>query len=339
MMTTVTHAETNLLTLARTAVGLMPAADAMRLLTVPVDAPAKLGPSAQWLLRQTLSYGTVLTLARQGGWQQEAGGRLWERHPAPQLGFTGNVVRLFQWLLKTRLTDPDPAPLATQGPLTLAESILATSLLDQLRGTGCTAALARQPALRAAPLVVLAHTFELARLGPLAVPVFEPAVLSLPVEGLGALLTRAWVSAERAKRDVADPAVLARVGSAQEQVLDAFLTAIDAAQARRLATFLIDAGAEWLAGPRSAEELLRGLSHDAPLRERTQARRRAGAFLRVFARLRAWDQEHRATRFFDDGYEGAQALVRRWEPMTDARFTSAAHLAASLEALSQQATP
>jgi hypothetical protein len=336
MTATVTRAEANLLTLARTAVGLVPAGDVLRLLATSVPPPTKLGPTAQRVLAETLSRGAVLVLARQGGWQVEAGGRLWERHARPpQLVFTGNIVRLLQWVLKTPLADQDLPPLGTHGPLTLGESLIAASLLDRLRGTGCEGALARQHALRTAPLVVLANVVELARVGPLEAPSFDAAALGLTIEGIGGLLTRSWVSGELAKREVAEPEVLSRIGAAQEQVLDAFLAAIDKAQARQLANFLVDAAAEWLRTPRTPEDLVRGLSTEAPLRARTEARRRAGAFMRALARLRTWDAEHRGTRFIDDGYDLAQALVARWERLGDAGFNAAARLVEALEALPQ----
>ena len=72
MTLVMTRAETNVLTLARVAVGAIPASDVMRLLVSGVSAPTKMGPTSREALSTTLSQGTVLALARQGGWMTEA---------------------------------------------------------------------------------------------------------------------------------------------------------------------------------------------------------------------------------------------------------------------------
>jgi hypothetical protein len=343
MTTAVTQSEAQLLLLARSAVGLVPTADVMRLLAGSVSPPAQLGPTARRLLADTLGRGTVLALARQGGWRGAPGGRLWERHVPPALHFSGAIVRLFQWLLRTPLSDGAVAPFVSPTPLTLAESLVVTLLLDQLRGTGWDIVLARQAPVRAAPLVVLAHVAELARAAPLeALPQLDLAELTLAIDGLRGLLARSWLSGERLKRDLADPGVLRRVGEAQRALLGVFLDTIDAAGQRGLATFLIDAGVEWLrAPPRSAEELVRSLSHDTPLRDRSEARKASAAFLRGLDRLRTWDREHRAVRFIDDGYEVAQALISDWGRLGEPGFQLAASLVTQLEALpaAEAATP
>ena len=340
MTAAVTQSEAQLLLLARSAVGLVPTTDVMRLLTGSVTPPAMLGPTARRLLADTLGRGTVLALARHGGWRQGLGGRAWERHGPPSLRFTGSIVRLFQWLLRTPLGDVDAAPLATRGPLTLGESIVATLLLDQLRDTGWDIVLARQAPLRAAPLVVLAHVTELARQGPLEGPLaFDVVELGVAIDGLGALLSRSWAAGERKKRDMTDAGVLRRIGEAQRAVLDGFLVAVDQAGQRDLGTFLIDAGVEWLRTARSAEELVRSLSHEASLRERSEARKAAGAFLRALGRLREWDQQHRSVRFIDDGYEMAQHLVRDWERLGERGFATAAEFATQLDALPSEPRP
>lgn len=331
MIATVSRAEANLLTLARAAVGLVPTSDVLRLLGASVTPPDRLGPTARRILSQTLGRGTVLTLARQGGWQLEGGTRLWDRVAPPALDFTPNLILLLQWLLKTPLAEP--ATPTVRGTLSLADSIIATSLLDRLRGTGYETALATQPALRASPLVALAHVVDLARVEPLTIPSLAPLLPGVAIEGLRSLLTRSWVQGELTKRDLTDPATLHRVGAAQEQLLEAYLALIETAQARHLATFLIDAAAEWLRPGRTADELWRALDPQAPLRERMEARRQATAFLRVFSRLRTWDHEHRATRFIDDGYEVAQNLVGRWERLGDPGFNTLEQLAVAVDAL------
>jgi hypothetical protein len=333
-MIQVSAPEANLLTLARTAVGLIPPADVMRLIVTSVTPPPKLGPTARAALSDTLARGTVLGLARQGGWLNGPGGRGWDRHGPMPLTFTSNTVRLLQWLLRTPLGEAEVTPLTLRGSFTLAEQVLVTLLLDALRGTGCDGALARQAPVRESPLVVLAHAAELARVAPLeALPPFDLKALAGPVDGLRVLLGRSWLAAEKAKRDVDQPAVLYRMGAAQSAVLHAFFGATAEVPLRPLATFLVDAGAAFFTQRRTSDDLVRALPPDAPLRERVEARRSAGAFQRALGHLRTWDQEHRSIRFIDDGYDVAQALVKDWERLGEQGFNAAAQLVTELDAL------
>ena len=334
MSISVTRSEAYLLTVARVAVGVVPPMDAMRLLVTSVSPPQKLGPTARAALSDTLSRGAVLSLARQGGWLKDGAVRLWERHQPPPLSFTGNTVRLLSWLLTTPLAEADAGPLLFRGPLTVAEDFLIALLIDRLRGTGCDALLARQLSIRRLPLTTLAHAALMAReLSLDEMPPFDVAVLAPFLEGMRVLLGRSWLAAERSKRDLVAPDMLSRLGRAQTDVLETFLTAIDKAGRRDLATFLIDAGSSWLAANRTAEELTRSMSADAPLRERTDARRRAAAMLRSFARLREWDQQHRSVRFIEDDYALAQRLVVDWERLGERGFTRAATLVTELDAI------
>ncbi len=333
MTIAVTRAEANLLTVARVAVGVVPPFDAIRLLVTSVTPPGKLGPTARVALADTLGRGSVLALAKQGGWLQEGPQRLWERHGAPPLSFTGNTVRLLSWVLSTPLAEADASPLLFKGPITPAEDCLIALLIDRLRGTGCEAMVARQLSLRQLPLTTLAHAAAMAREVPLTeLPSFDVPALAPWIEGLRSLLARNWISAERAKRDFAAPELLVRVGRAQADVLDAFLAAIHAAERHDLATFLIDAATTWIPG-RTAEEFTRSMVQDAPLRERTDARRRAAAMLRSLGTLREWDQQHRAVRFIDDGYQLAQRLVADWERLGERGFSHAAALVTELDAI------
>jgi hypothetical protein len=334
MITQVSASEAHLLTVARTAVGLIPAADVMRLIVTSVTPPPKLGPTARAVLSDTLARGTVLGLARQGAWLNGLGGRGWDRHAPMPLTFTSNTVRLLQWVLRTPLGETDVSPLTLRGNFTLAEQVLVTLLLDALRGTGCDGALARQAPVRESPLVVLAHAAELARVAPLeAIPSFDVQTLAAPIDGLRVLLARSWLAAEKAKRDVDQPAVLHRIGAAQGAVLAAFFEAVAGVDHRPLATFLIDAAVGFFSVRRTPEDLIRAMPSDAPLRERALARRSAGAFVRALAHLRAWDQEHRSIRFIDDGYDVAQFLVKDWERLGEQGFNAAGQLVAELDAL------
>lgn len=330
----ISRAETNVLTLARVAVGIIPATDAMRLLVSGVSIPQKLGPTAREAISDTLSRGTVLSLARNGGWIPAGEKRLWERGPAPKLEFTANVVRIFNWVLGTPLTEADPPALTIKGALTVAEDALMAQLLDRLRGTGVEGTVARQPAFRKAPLTVLAHAGLMGREAALdPIPAIDVAAHGVWIDGLRTLFARNWLHVEKLRRDITEPPVLSRIGKAQTDALDSFFAIINKAERHDLATFLIDAATQWVTPDRKGDDFTRSMAMDAPLRERTDARRRSAAMLRALTTLREWDQQHRSVRFIDDGYDLAQRLVADWERLGERGFQRAQELVAELDAI------
>ena len=334
MTALVSQSEGALLSVARCAVGLVPPAEVGRLLGTSVPPPRKLGPTCRRLLQETLAKGTVLALARQGGWYGGPGGRLWDRGPLPALEFSPAVVELLQWVLSTPLAERDVTPLRTSTPLSTADAVVVVVLMDRLRGTGWEGALAAQAPLRASPLVVLAHAAELGLAAPLGeVPPLDPATMGFAVEGLRALLARAWVAPERTKRELLDPGLLRRLAQAQAGTLEGFLGAVDAAGQRHLASFLVDAAVEQQRLPHGLQEAGKALDPQASMRDRSEARRACAAVARCWLRLEAWDQEHRAVRFFDDGYAAAQALVEDWSRLGPSGFAASAAAAAALEGL------
>lgn len=326
----VTHAEANLLTLARCVVSGEPVTELQRLLLVSIAPPAKLGPTSAALLEDTLARGTVRGLLASGGWTRELDGRWWDG-ALPPLHFTANVIRLLHWALKLPLAELEVSPLQFEGALTPAEEVFALLFVTRAKDTAAEATVMSQPALRKLPLVQLAHAASLARVGPLAVA--PPEAAHLPwVRGLLDLLGDAWLDAELSLPRLLQPRVLAAVGRARLTVATAFLDVLEAKQQRHLARFFIDAAAAWLARHQSASELVL-LDPETPLRERAEARREAGALWRIVQRLEQWDQQHRATRFIDDGYDVAQALVKDWERLGPHGFAAATRLLAELEAL------
>lgn len=330
----ISRAETNVLTLARVAVGVVPATDAMRLLVSGVSVPQKLGPTAREALSDTLSRGTVLSLARQGGWIPAADQRLWERTKVPKLEFTANIVRILNWVLATPLTEAEVQPLGLKGQLTVAEDAFVALLIDRLRGTGVEGAVARQPALRKGPLTVLAHAGLLGREAALeSVPAIDVDAHATWIDGLRTLLARNWLHVEKIRRDITEPQVLTRIGRTQGDVLDAFFAIIHKAGRDDLATFVIDAATQWVTPDRKPDDFTRSMSVDAPLRERTEARRRSAAMVRALLTLREWDQEHRTVRFIDDGYDLAQRLVADWERLGERGFQRAQELVQELDAI------
>jgi hypothetical protein len=326
----VTHAEANLLTLARCVVSSGPSPELTRLLLVSVVPPSKLGPTSTSLLQDTLARGVAFQLLVEGGWTKEVDGRLWDRE-LPALRFTANVLRLLIWALRLPLAEPEVAPLQFEGELTPSEQVFAALFVERARGTAAEHTVMRQMALRRQPLVQLVHAAAMGRHGPLTVSAVTAHELPF-VRGVLDLLGDAWLSAELFKPQLAQPKALANVGRAQTAVAAAFLDVVDAQRQRHLARFFIDAAAAWLSVRSSSAELV-SLDPESPMRERGEARQQAAALWRVIQRLEQWDQQHRATRFIDDDYERAQGMVRDWERLGPNGFGAAHRLVSELDAL------
>jgi hypothetical protein len=329
-MKVLSRAEAHLVTLTRAVVLGGERAELARLLSGSHLSPQTLGPSARALLEDTLSRGVGQALLRGGGWVRRAGKRLTDG-PPPKLEFTSALVRLLNWVLEARLQEPEVRPLTLAQRLTPAEELVVVLLFDRATPMA-RQSMARQPQLRALPLVQLVWPDALSLAGPLEpVTPWGQATHGPFVEGLQRLLVRRWVELEQAKGLLSRPEVALRLGEAQARVLATLLDAARPASARVQAGFLLEVARRWLEAPAQFE--LSGLDPESSLSERTRARRASVALLRALPRLRTWDTEHRQTRFIDDDYELAQALVREWEPFGDRGFTAAEQLVAQVDAL------
>lgn len=318
-MSTVSVPEASLLSLSRAALGQAPAHELARLLVRAHPAPEKLGPTALGLLEETWSKGTVLLLARSGGWHPLGGKRLWERGPLPELRFTPALLRFFQWALKTPLTEAGGPPAQEEAAFSPAEEAVVASLLSRAQGLHCDARLFAHPSVRASPLLAVVFAAELGAVEPLAeVPPFDVARHGPFLEGLAEVVTLQWLRAEEWKGMLVDPAELRRRGLAQQQVIDALFERLTTVSSRRLASGLVRAGLTWLADPRSVGAHYGALLRtDASLSDRQGARMASGALLRAAVRAGEWHQAHRHVRFIDDEYAEAQALVKAWEALTE----------------------
>jgi hypothetical protein len=334
-MTQVSPTEHELLTLARAIVGLGQYAPVEDLLRDRHTLPERLSPGAMHVLRDTLSKGSVLALARCGGWRkrrylhdgQERSGRLWERHPPPALHFSALSFRALRWLLEEPLVKHGCAALPGDEPPTLADELFLYLCCRLVSGTTCAKAVGAQPAFRRSALCWLGFPDLLGAAPPtLTASAFAPLLANggWLLDALREDLARRWRKLEESKRLLHEPEALVALGAAQEAVLSAFLDAVDAAGRRQLAGFLLEAGRPLLDPP--ATRWVEGLSLSASLGLRAQAARAAGAYLRALGRLARWDAEHRAVRFFDDTYDAAQLLLSEWSPFGEAGFRRAADL-------------
>jgi hypothetical protein len=184
-------------------------------------------------------------------------------------------------------------------------------------------AIAQQPGIGASALAWLACPRMLAEANEVpSASAFERLVVEAPVvlEGLSDELARRAVAFERALAKTREPAEVVRLARARETTLGWLVDA--AAQKERwdLLTFIVDASREVLALE------ARPLDKSASLHDRAEARRAAGAHLRILARIGRQHDKMRLLRHFDENYEVAQLLLARWEPLGNDGFRRAAEL-------------
>lgn len=358
----VAQSEHDLLMIARALVGEVSPAAVSSLLRAPHPIPAKIGPTAMGILKQTLARGVVRELARRGGWRgvdagrAGPGGRLWERHRPVALHFSPITMDILRWLASAHLVGSPGASAAPRWKIedtTLADELmlyLAADLMEQADGRAAELVVAA-----GSPLCWLGFAGRLAR----AKHAAPPMAFDRWVQGDGAVileslqpdLCRRWIAMEQGKRAVVEVAEMITLGGAQEAVLDPLLAAADRAGRRDLCSFVVDAAAALLAHgapeastgdtrpiARIAAGWVKNLAPVGPIRDRAAARRASGALLRALGRVQRWDTEHRARRFFDDDYEDAQRLLARWEALGSSGFTRAERVLKELLSLDASST-
>jgi hypothetical protein len=352
---TVTAAEGDLLQVARALVGLTAWEAVEPLIGRGDPLTAEIGAPAARLLEATLARGVVQLLARHGGARPlqflgaqgvpAPAGRLWQRHPAPVLRFTGASLALLRWLRGGNLRSVDVAPLGAR-PETLADQLLVVFALDglarldgEIGPAHLSEALAAQEGVRGLPLAWLTACPLLAAAGATPPPaeawasLFVDDQATLALEALAPDLAYRWLAAARRKREISAPALAIRIGTAEGAVLAAFMEAAGRAGRRDLALWIADAGGRLYARPLPAEALVAGIDPQAPLSERLAARRAATALLGALSHWARWDGEHRNIGFLDDGYAAAQFLLARYEALASSAVANARAAAAELERL------
>jgi hypothetical protein len=358
----VAQSEHDLLMIARALVGEVSPAAVSSLLRAPHPLPARIGPTAMGILKQTLARGVVRELARRGGWRGDGaghagqGGRLWERHRPVALHFSPMTMELLRWLASAHLGGSPGGSAAPRWKIedtTLADELmlyLAADLLEQADGRG-----AELVVVAGSPLCWLGFAGRLARAKHSAPPMaFDRWVQgdgAVILEALQPDLCRRWIAMEQGKRTIIEISEMITLGAAQEAVLEPLLTSVDRAGRRDLCSFVVDAAAALLAQgapetstgdarpiARIASGWVKNLAPVGPMRERAAARRASGALLRALGRVQRWDAEHRARRFFDDDYEVAQRLLARWEALGSSGLMRAERVLKELESLDASST-
>jgi FtsH ternary system-associated peptide len=307
-----------------------PTWQALPLVFEEMTPPRCLSRAAVELVKDALGRGCVQLLARGGWWREpylRAGlastGRLWER-PSMQelaLSFSQHTLRFLLWITAQNPADkkknawPVPPPERLTGGDLLLFYLAQRMLRDSSEGI-----LPRvRPLFASHGLCRLAYPEDFAPGGPAVAPLLTRWTTGGEVWILEALqqeLATRWLEVERNKGTITDWGRLGEVGLSQEQVLDAFLDALERANRPDLARFLLVVLAEllpeWRKDATAWLGSLRG-SRPRTLAGRVGTQRAALVLLRQLDRLRRWDQQARNVAFFDENYAASQLWKADWE--------------------------
>jgi hypothetical protein len=325
-MKAVSRFEANLLTVLRYFLRKAPAAQAQPMIAKPLDAPPCLSRGAVELVQDTLAKGTMLLLAHARGWRRErylrdgrvVDGRLWQRSKPEELGlvFTGYSLRFLIWVTASEM----PAKPKTQPPpekLAFGDWLLFYYAFAALRATPLAEGLAKLTPFARNALCRLAFPGDFAEAPADAMPDFAPwtsGVGAAILEALQGELRDAWIELESVKPQRTPWRVVRGIGLAQEQVLEAFLPAIDKAGRRDLARFLLQAAGTLLGGTDNPFAWMETLPMGRErLADRAETYRAILALPRQLECLAGGETQARGVGYFDEGYTAAQLWKADWE--------------------------
>lgn len=325
-MKTVSRFEANLLRLLHGFLQQTPLQQASPLLDADLERPPCLSRDAVALVIDTLGKGTVLLLARRGGWRHERHlrggqvieGRLWERTPPTQLGltFSRNTLDFLMWLTAKKSKN-ESAKWSNVTDVTDGDEVFLHLSYEGLRGSEIGPRLLRSSPFDRLALTWLHYPDDHGRAGIENEPDFRPWVegcRTAVLEALQPVLMDRWIQMENEKGSITGWQQMRNVGQAQETALDAFLTVIEDAGRLDLARFLLWALRRVVTVNATAELWTRSLREAAPrLADRAETYRGALAFLRQLPRLQQWERRARTVGYFDEGYHASQLWLRDWE--------------------------
>jgi hypothetical protein len=330
-MQTVSRFEAKLLRLLYFFLRQEPAERALPLLSDKVSQlPPCLSRGAVRLVKEALAKGCVFLLANRGGWRVErhlrderiVEGRLWQRTPPDRLGlhFSKYSLEFLIWVAAAHLKEKDPAWKPEYSKLSPGDLILLFFAHERLREAAenvGTVEMRRRAPLAQHGLCWLAYPEDYTTVPEKFEPDFTPwttGVGACMLEALQRDLENRWVQVEGGKERVANPQHMRALGQSQERVLNAFLTALEKAERRDLARFLLRA-ADRLVGPYVHAGMWTGGLQTAGLRlaDRAATYQAALAFVRCLERLRNWAAWARGVGYWDEGYQAAQLYKSDWE--------------------------
>lgn len=324
-MKAVSRFEANLLYVLRYFLRRAPAAQAQPMIAKPLDVPPCLSRPAVELVQDTLAKGTMLLLAHARGWRRErflrngsvVEGRLWQRTKPEELGltFTRHSLRFLIWITSTEMpAKPKTQPRAED--LAVGDWLLLYYAFATLRTTALAEGLAKLTWFSRNALCRLAFPGDFAEAAAETMPSFAPwttGVGAAILEALQGELRDAWIDLEYAKPQTSAWRIVRGIGLAQEQVLESFLTAIDDAERRDLARFLLQAIGVILGSSDRPFGWIDDLDLGRErLTDRAETYRAILALPRQMERFRRWTEQSRSVGYFDEGYRAAQFWLAEW---------------------------
>lgn len=345
-MKRVAASEALILTVARAVVGAESPGAAEWILAKPAVLPAKMGPTSMELLQETLARGMILELVRRGGAEPRdhlsvgtAGkletaavkrGRLWERHPPPQLELSEFVLALLRWMVSAPLREKTEM-ICMAAPKTAGDAYFAYLAFDLCARTFNTLAPLNERAFRALPLLWVGFAdYLMAARTDEGTADYSPLLRgdqAMIFEALQSSLAERWTSILKRCSAIETNDELMLYGRFVRRVLDRTLTAIEAAARPDLTRFFLQAASSILGAFTEPGRFVERLKKSGRLADQVEARREAFAFLPALQRLQAFAEQARAARFFDEHYEASQLYLRLWETVGDAKLQHAARMA------------
>jgi hypothetical protein len=308
----------------------VPVEQAMPIVNGAWPQPECLSTAAVELIEDRLAKGCTLFLAGRGGyaggWRRErflrgdqvVEGRLWQRTPPAQLAlsFSRHTLRFLLWITAHQPGAAEtPKWSAPDKEQTIADRLFFYLAYSALRTTPIHVQLAARRGFRDNALCRLAFPEDFHDFHP--VPDFLPWTNGLGaciLEALQQELTERWVASERSKGETGEWARLRRHGQAQNEVLEAFLTAVESAGRRDLARFLLDALSRLLTPDATAILWVNApATTGVRLADRVETYRAALALVRQVDRFEQWDRQARSVGYFDEGYAASQLAKADWE--------------------------
>lgn len=298
------------------------------------DPPGCLSSGCVRLIQAALAKGCTHLLALRGGWRVErhlrrdhlgdgiVEGRLWRRTPPEQLGleFSQHAMEFLLWITAAHPRDKEAAWTPPVGELTPGDQLLlffAHEGLREGRDEQGNAEMRKRQPFASHALCLLAYPDDFRDPPAGAGLDFTPWVTGLGacvVEALQPDLAQRWIQIESGKERVTNPADMRALGASQERVLCAFLDAVEKANRRDLARFLLRVGQHVLTDTAHAGMWTGGLNTVGQrLADRAATYQAALTFVRLFGRLRDWAAWARGVGRWDDEWHAANLWRHDWE--------------------------
>jgi hypothetical protein len=354
-MQNVSRFEANLLRLLYYFLRREPIERALPLVEGRMDPPKNLSPGAVRLVKDALAKGCTFLLAQRGGWRDErhlrkakpVGGRLWHRTKPEELGltFSKHTMDFLVWITAARPGDKQPSWGPPHDQLTHGDLLLLffahEGLRDTVEGLGAPTLRKRAPFMHHA-LCWLAYPEDFTQVPDDTKPRLDPWIKGVGaciLEALQPELAARWIHVESGKEKIEQPPLMRALGTSQDRILDAFLTAIEKANRRDLARFVLRAGFHLL-GPHAHPGMWTGSLQmtGQRLADRAATYQAGVALLRHMDRLAGWTRWARASGYLDEDYHSAQLWLADWEQYQgDTMVTRAQTIIRNLDPMRQAA--